>query len=96
MPDNRIVMYGTTWCPDCARAKQVLNRYKATFEQVDIEKDEKARDYIVKVNKGFQSVPTIVFPDGSILVEPSNAELEKKLGFAKSVQSSQYFSVKEV
>ena len=84
MSESQIIMYGTTWCPDCARAKQVLTKSGTEFKWIDIEKDEKARDYIVKVNKGFRSVPTIVFPDGSILVEPSNAELEKKISAIKS------------
>ena len=84
MSESQIIMYGTTWCPDCARAKQVLTKNGTEFKWIDIEKDEKARDYVVKVNKGFRSVPTIVFPDGSILVEPSNAELEKKLSAANS------------
>ena len=84
MSESQIIMYGTTWCPDCARAKQVLTKSGTEFKWIDIEKDEKARDYVVKVNKGFRSVPTIVFPDGSILVEPSNAELEKKLSAANS------------
>ena len=79
MSDNRIVIYGTTWCPDCARAKRMLTKHGTEFTWIDIEKDEKARAYVVNVNHGFRSVPTIIFPDGSILIEPSDAELEKKL-----------------
>jgi mycoredoxin len=79
MSESQIVMYGTTWCPDCARAKRVLARHGTEFKWIDIEKDEKARNYVVQVNHGFRSVPTIVFPDGSVLVEPGDAELEKKL-----------------
>ncbi|MDP2917054.1 MAG: glutaredoxin domain-containing protein [Dehalococcoidia bacterium] len=76
---ERILMYGTKWCPDCMRAKQVLNKHNIPFTWYDIEQDAEARAYVQKVNKGYKSVPTIVFPDGSVLVEPSNAELEKKL-----------------
>jgi mycoredoxin len=79
MSESQIVMYGTTWCPDCARAKRVLARHGTEFKWIDIEKDEKARNYVVQVNHGYRSVPTIVFPDGSVLVEPGDAELEKKL-----------------
>jgi len=84
MSENQIVMYGTTWCPDCARAKRVFDKLGTGYKWVDIEKDGKARDYVVRVNHGYRSVPTIVFPDGSILVEPGDAELAKKLGAAKS------------
>jgi glutaredoxin-like protein len=76
---EQIQVYGTKWCPDCVRVKQVFHRHNITYTWIDIEQDEKACAYVEKVNGGLQSVPTIVFPDGSILVEPSNAELEKKL-----------------
>jgi len=74
-----IKVYGTTWCPDCFRAKQVFERLKVSYTWINIETDASALEYVRKVNKGYQSVPTIVFPDGSILVEPGNKELEKKL-----------------
>lgn len=74
-----IVMYGTTWCPDCRRALRVLQQHGAAFLYVNIEEDATAADYVVQVNNGYRSVPTIVFPDGSILVEPSSAELQAKL-----------------
>ncbi len=77
---EQIKMYGTKWCGDCARAKQVFARHNISYEWIDITEDVKACDYVKKVNNGFQSVPTILFPDGSVLVEPSNAELEKKIG----------------
>ncbi len=80
MPEEKIKMYGTTWCPDCARAKQILNKKGIPFDWIDIEKDDQARAYVEKVNKGNRSVPTLIFPDGSVIVEPSNAELEAKVG----------------
>jgi mycoredoxin len=78
---DQIIVYGTTWCPDCRRAKQVLDKHKVAYTWINIEDDPAAADIVVKINKGNRSVPTIVFPDGSTLVEPSNSELEKKLGF---------------
>jgi mycoredoxin len=78
MPEQ-IKVYGTKWCPDCTRAKRILDQHKAGYTCIDIEQDAKAADYVVKVNHGNRSVPTIIFPDGSILVEPSNSELENKL-----------------
>jgi mycoredoxin len=76
---NKIKVYGTKWCPDCARAKQIFAKNKVEYDWVDIEQDPKAADEVVKINQGNKSVPTIVFPDGSVLVEPSNSQLEKKL-----------------
>ncbi len=83
MSPDQIRMYGTKWCPDCARAKQVMGKHNIPYQFIDIEQDASAADYVVKVNKGNKSVPTIVFPDGSVLVEPANAELEKKLAAYK-------------
>ncbi len=76
---ERIKIYGTKWCPDCFQAKQVFERLKVPYTWIDIESDERAMAYVQEVNDGYQRVPTIVFPDGSILVEPGNKELEKKL-----------------
>lgn len=83
MPEGKIEVYGTTWCPDCVRVKQVLAKHLVQYDWADISNDEKARAYVEQVNQGKRSVPTIVFPDGSVLVEPSNAELEKKLASLK-------------
>ena len=80
---EQIKMYGTRWCPDCLRAKQIFSKHNIAFTWHDIEQDEEACAYVEKVNGGFKSVPTILFPDGSVLVEPSNAALEKKLTGAK-------------
>jgi mycoredoxin len=80
---EQIRVYGTRWCPDCLRVKQVFSRHNVTFAWYDIEQDEQACAYVEKVNGGLKSVPTILFPDGSILVEPANAVLEKKLAEAK-------------
>ena len=74
-----IKMYGTQWCPDCLRSKRFFQQNAVEYDWIDIEKDEKAAEYVEKVNGGYKSVPTIVFADGSILVEPDNAALQKKL-----------------
>lgn len=74
-----IVVYGTTWCPDCIVAKNVLKRKGIDYQWIDINRDADARAYVEQVNNGMRSVPTILFPDGSILVEPSSAELTEKL-----------------
>jgi mycoredoxin len=76
---QQIHMYGTQWCSDCARVKRIFSQHNITYVWHDIEQDKEACAYVDKVNNGFKSVPTIVFPDGSVLVEPSNDVLEKKL-----------------
>jgi glutaredoxin-like protein len=79
---GKIIMYGTTWCYDTRRARAIFDQNKIAYEWVDIDKDIDGRKYVESVNRGYRSVPTIVFADGSILVEPSNMELTRKLGLA--------------
>jgi glutaredoxin-like protein len=74
-----ITVYGKSWCGDCARARRILDKRQMAYEWIDIEENADGARYVEQVNDGFQSVPTIVFPDGSILVEPSNKILEGKL-----------------
>lgn len=76
---NTIVMYSTSWCPDCKRSKMWLDDHKVSYKDINIEEDEAAMEHVLQLNNGMQSTPTIVFPDGSILTEPSNRELEEKV-----------------
>jgi mycoredoxin len=80
MTGQQIEVYGTEWCPDCIRTKQVFKKHNVSYLWHDIGRDKDALAYVLSINKGLRSVPSIVFPDGSILIEPSNADLEKKLG----------------
>jgi glutaredoxin len=73
-----IIVYGTTRCPDCVRAKQFLDRRGIAYCWVDVERDRQAMTHIQQLNGGLRIVPTIVFPDGTFLSEPSNAELAGK------------------
>ena len=75
----QIVMYSTRWCGDCRRAKRVFAAQNAHYTEIDIEQDEAAAEHVMRINHGQRSVPTILFPDGSTLVEPSTAALEAKL-----------------
>jgi glutaredoxin-like protein len=75
-----IMFYGTAWCPDCTRARNFLDKQKVAYVNVDIDENPEARAVVEKLNRGMRSVPTIVFPDGSTLVEPSNTQLAQKLG----------------
>lgn len=77
--DQKIIMYATTWCGDCRMARRWFDSHQIPYEWINIENDAEAAAYVVKVNRGMRSVPTIVFPDGSILVEPSPRELANKL-----------------
>lgn len=76
---DAIIIYGTTWCPDCTRAKRVLEDNGIEYKWINIEQDAGAMDRVQEINGGYMSVPTILFPDGSVLVEPSNRDLQKKL-----------------
>ena len=73
-------MYSTTWCGDCRRSKRFFQEHQIDFEEIDIEKNPEAAQIVISLNRGMRSVPTIVFPDGSVLVEPSNMALANKLG----------------
>jgi len=75
-----IKFYGVTWCGDCRRARRILDENQIPYQWIDIDQDEAGGKYVEQVNRGYRSVPTIVFADGSILVEPSAAELKEKLG----------------
>jgi len=79
MNPSTVVVYSTTWCPDCRRAKKFFDKKKVPYIDVDIEKDEQGRDFIMKVNGGARTVPTIIFPDGKKLLEPSTKELQAKI-----------------
>ena len=76
---SQIVMYTTGVCADCWRAKAFFEANGISYLQVGIEGDEEATRFVRDVNQGLHSVPTIIFPDGAVLVEPSWEDLRKKL-----------------
>ena len=77
---GKIILYGTSWCGSTRRARTLLDEEKIEYVWVDIEKDDEAAKYVESVANGFRSVPTLRFPDGTVLVEPSMFELRSKLG----------------
>ena len=87
---DQIIVYSTVWCPDCKRAKKFFNDHRIQYTNIDIEKDAEAMEYVEQVNQGMRIIPTIVFPDGSTLSEPSNAELARKLGIKTRAKQSSY------
>ena len=74
---SQIVMYTTEWCPDCRRAKFFFKRKNIDVFEVDVNADKKAEAFVKEQNNGNRSVPTIIFPDGSTMVEPTSSELDE-------------------
>ena len=78
----QIVMYTTEYCSECARAKKFFEANNIPHLRVGLEGNAEATDFVMNINNGYKSVPTIIFPDGSVLVEPEWEELRAK--FSKS------------
>ena len=89
-PPDVLTVYGTTWCPDCKRSKQFLGDQRVRYQWVDIEQDPEAMAYVEQINDGKRIVPTIICPNGTILVEPSNAELAAELGLKTEAERTYY------
>ncbi len=75
-----ILFYGTTWCGLCRRTRHFLDRHNIPYFWRDIDRDPEAAAFVESVNRGMRSVPTLVWPDGSRLVEPGMKELAARLG----------------
>ena len=78
-PISPIIFYGSSTCPMVPPVRQTLQRARAPFEYINISFDATARQRVVEINRGNASVPTLVFPDGSTLTEPSDQALRQKL-----------------
>src|SRR5437899_833071 len=78
--DPAITVYGASWCPDCKRARRFLGEQLVPYTWIDLGEHPEAQEIVARYNDGKQIIPTIVFEDGSVLVEPSNAALAAKLG----------------
>lgn len=77
---GQFTLYSTPWCGYCHRLKGQLKREGIVFDEVDIEQDPASADVVEKANGGNQTVPTLVFTDGSALTNPSVAQVKAKLG----------------
>jgi glutaredoxin-like protein len=77
---SKPIVHGASWCPDARRSKRFLDRLGVDYVWKDIDRDEQAAAFVRQINNGQIIVPTILFPDGSTLVEPSDEELGRKLG----------------
>lgn len=87
---EEILVYGASWCPDCRRAKKFLADQRVPYSWHDIEGDSDGVRVVQDRNEGKNIIPTIVFPDGSHLSEPSNEELAEKLGLQRQAMQHVY------
>ena len=74
-----LAVYSTTWCGDCHRLKAQLNQEGIEYQAIDIEQDPEAERFVLEVNGGVQWIPTVVFDDGSVLVEPTIVQVKEHL-----------------
>lgn len=87
---QQITVYGAPWCPDCHRSKTFLADQRVPFRWVDIDADADGRAFVEQLQGGGRTIPTIIFEDGTHLLEPSNAELAAKLGMVIRASRSAY------
>lgn len=90
MADSEITLYGTLWCSDCKRTKMFFGEQRIHYRFVDVDMDAEGLAVVERVNQGKHIIPTLTFGDGSVLVEPSNAELAAKLGIATMAKGAFY------
>jgi len=90
MSHTNIKLYGTDWCSDCKRSKRFLGEQRVHYEYVNIEENMEGQAFVKELQKGGLTIPTIVFEDGSALIEPSNAELAAKLGLQTKAKCDFY------
>ena len=78
-PRDRITVYGVNWCPDCRQSRAVFEETNVPYVWIDIDDNKLGEKFVLATNRGNRSVPTIIFPDGSILVEPGANQLRRTL-----------------
>jgi mycoredoxin len=76
---DKIKVYGTTWCGTSRRVVRTLDEHHIDYEWIDIDQDPEGEKLVLETNRGYRSVPTLFFPDGTVLVEPRNQVLIDKL-----------------
>tara|TARA_A100001037_G_scaffold3462_1_gene3325 strand:+ start:1711 stop:1962 length:252 start_codon:yes stop_codon:yes gene_type:complete len=81
---NNIKFYSTEWCGDCVRSKKLLEKLGITYEEIDIDFDKDAYNKVSELQNRKPRIPTIVFEDGSYLVEPTDVELLEKINSFQS------------
>jgi mycoredoxin len=83
---GQLTMYTTPWCGFCRNLKNQLARVGIEMAEVDIERDPAAADFVMSVNGGNQTVPTVVFPDGSVMTNPSANQVRARLDALTAAQ----------
>ncbi len=81
---SKIIMYSTQWCGDCVRSKKVFENLNVDFIEIDIDFDRDGFEIAKKLQNQNPRIPTIVFQDGTFLVEPTDIELTNKINSLKS------------
>lgn len=76
---DELVVYGTGWCPDVRRSRAVLDGAGVAYRYVDLDADSEATRLVRRLQHGRRRIPTLVWPDGSVLVEPRDEELRARL-----------------
>lgn len=76
---NSVVVFGADWCGDCRQAKAWLRHNNVPFTDLNVEHDDEARDQAIELAKGRTNIPVVLLPDGSVLIEPTDAELASAL-----------------
>jgi len=76
---SEVTMYSTPWCGYCHRLKRQMDREGIVYAEIDIEGDPDAAQYVMNVNGGNQTVPTVLFADGTALTNPSLAQIKDQL-----------------
>jgi len=90
MAHTNIKLYGTNWCGDCKRSKKFLGEQRIHYDFINIEEDMEGQAVVQKLQNGGLTIPTILFEDGSVLIEPSNAEMAAKLGLETKAKCDFY------
>ncbi|MFD1660542.1 mycoredoxin [Streptomyces caeni] len=75
-----VTMYSTSWCGYCRRLKSQMDREGIVYDEINIERDPASAAFVEEANGGNQTVPTVLFPDGSTLTNPSLAQVKRKIG----------------
>lgn len=79
-PTAPVTMYTTDWCGYCVRLKRLMQREGIAFTEVNIERDQQAAEQVMRANGGNRTVPTLLFPDGVALTNPSIDQVKAQLG----------------
>ena len=90
MSHTEIKLYGTAWCSDCKRTKKFFGEQRVHYDFIDIDGNEEGLRIVEEANNGKHVIPVLKFEDGSTLIEPSNADLAKKLGLQTTAKSKFY------